>query len=245
MLIIMIISLLLLWALPLAALAQDVEDDETASSLAITAQQLQEDLQYLMIAQQDIVMHIVLPRNWETVEQGLDEDGNIRDDVDRFLLMARQSVIDPEDATTFIVELAIFKQRLLDGVTPAPTEALKDEQRAQQLWLFLNEMISGYLGQGLDVVTQTRDIAAKEYGIGDYRPKTMFVPIHFRHTENKTELFTFTGFEGDTIYTLSFLVSATQVENRRGLIGFIVNNTFSLTQEAWEDVLQSMEDQLE
>jgi hypothetical protein len=92
--------------------------------------------------------------------------------------------------------------------------------------------MSDNLRAKFDLVSKPNEIKAKEY-----RKGTFFVPIRYKSPEGSM-LYTFTSFEGTTIYQLKFLVSEDMVEQHGMLIALMLRNAFALTEEMHRELIK-------
>lgn len=240
-----VIVIALLLALPLAAHAQGEQFDDrpsgTIGSGSLSVEQIQQDIVQYQATRNGINVFFVLPRGWELLEEGLDEEtGELAEGVPAYMLLSRAPVADPDDPTDFIFELAIYEQKI-------KSEGETDEQgnavgQSEQFRAFLDAQLSQALGRGWKVQTPVGDIVPKPYGAED-RPfgQTAFVPI-FYETQGGAMLYTFTSVTWETIWMIRFLVSEDQSDNYGALIALMLDNTFALTDEQFEEVQRRQEE---
>jgi hypothetical protein len=201
---------------------------------SITIEQLTKGLDMLYSDRFGIVVHYSLPKGWERIEQGVDpKTGKLLEGVHKYVVLARRPMRDPKEPTDFIFELDIFEQQMDTSKLPknATDEQIRDAL-GEQLTEFLNMDISGHLKQSMEMESRPRDIVAKEY-----RKGTFFIPVRYK-TKEGAKLYTFTSFEGTTVYQLKFLVSEDMVEQHGMLIALILKNSFALTKEMHEQLLK-------
>ena len=216
------------------ALAQSGTPKGSAGGGAITIEQLTKLLEPHIAEKFGIVVHFVLPKGWELVEQGVDpKSGKMVEGHNRYVLLSRRPMDDPKEPTDFIFELSIFEHPL--DVGSLSKDASAEELRkalGEQLSEFLNVDMSDNLRAKFDLVSKPSDIKAKEYRKGTY-----FVPIRYKSPEGSM-LYTFTSFEGKTIYQLKFLVSEDMVDQHGMLIALMLRNSFALTDEMHKELLK-------
>jgi len=228
------------------AWAQEEAVPGSTGSTAISLEDLA-NMQSLVAEKEDIVVHFVLPENWEVKEEGIDPaTGKLAEELEQYTLLSRRPVADPNDPIDFVFELDIFEPRL-EIELPANFDSLGSEDKnqayeqasADALTAFLNMQMNVFLKAGMKCDTPVREIKAKPYGLeGGGRPMTYFVPIAYSvpppPSGTPKMLYTFTSFTGNTVWQVKFLVSEDQLETYYGLIVLIMNNTFAVTAEAWE-----------
>jgi hypothetical protein len=217
-----------------AAHAQQNNGDDvppgTKGSGVITLEQMTEDLQFFRIEQEGIFVHFVLPAGWELVEEGVDPaTGEVDPDIPAYVLLSRSPIHTADEPTDFIFELDIYHQGLTEDL---PADLPEEERNpGVQLWNFLNAQMSLYLKGGLTCRTARNEIEAKPYGTtSPQRQPTFFVPLAY-DTPTGAELYTFTTFTGDKVWTLKFLVAEDQIDNYGALIALILDNSFGLTEK--------------
>ena len=242
-------------AAPGAGWAQNAAADEDTEATGISLPMLT-SMQTQVAEKEDIVVHFVLPPNWEVAEEGIDPaTGRLAEDLKQYTLLSRRPVAHPDDPVDFIFELDIFEPRLkielpagFDSLAPAEKNRAHEQASADALTAFLNMQMNVFLQAGMKCETPIREIKAKPFtpeGAG--RPDTYFVPITYGVPPppggtGKT-LYTFTSFTGNTVWQVKFLVSSDQLEAYYGLITLIINNTFAVTAEAWEILKQQAKEQ--
>lgn len=211
----------------------------TVGSGAISLEDLAKEVQTLQARKYGIVVNYVLPHGWEVVEQGKDpKTGKLRDNMGMYVVLSRRPMPDAKEATDFIYELDVFEKGLTTDLpkdTPADKRA---EVRAERLWGFLNGQISLGLKNGWKLKTQKRDIEAKAYGPDSRGKKTMFIPIFYEIPADPKDkaskgamLYTFTSFEGETVWTMKFLITKGMEDQHGGLIALMLNNAWAVTEE--------------
>lgn len=233
------IVLAALLLVPVAAQAQTTAPSDAIGSLVITNEQMANDVEVFITAHAGINVFYILPRGWDVGEQGVDkETGELMENVNRYVLVSRSPVVDENDVPDLVFELNIFDYGLLDGMP----EGLSDEERmryeADAFTSFLDVQLSDALNSGLHCLSNPGDIVPKPYGTGT-RPKTLFVPIYYE-TQGGAEIYTFTSAYAGKVWMLKFLVKADQVANYGGLIALILNNSFALTPEEFDEYNQDM-----
>jgi len=226
-------TLALVMAMSVAAFAQG--DGKDAGSGIITLEQMQKQLQFFKVDREGIHVHFVLPIGWELVEEGVDPvTGELEESMPAYVLLSRSPVHNPEDPTDLIFELSIYRRGLTEDL-PADVPA-EERTPGRQLWNFLNEQLSINLKGGLTCRTKLRDIDAKPYGLSSPdREPTWFVPLAY-DTPEGAELYTFTSFTGDTVWSMKFLVAEGQIENYGALIALVLDNTFGLTDAQYKEM---------
>jgi hypothetical protein len=221
------------------------QGDDEGGSVALTLEQLANEIENYITPKSGIVVHHVLPKNWELIEQGKDETtGRLKDGLPVYVLVSRAPVAQKNDPTDLIFELSIYEQGLLDNL-PANTPA--DEKKVGiQFRKFINAQMSFFLKSGFKVRGQV-DFKAKPYGGFQIDPKTgkkfatrppqYFVPIAYdvpqdpKNPNSRTAiLYTFNTFTADKVWTLKFLVNKDRAEDYEGLIAIVLNNSFALSE---------------
>jgi hypothetical protein len=222
------------WAAP-AKSSGNSEPAGSAGSGAVTATQITKDLQFLLTEREGIVVNFVLPRGWELVEESTDPKRNI------YALISRAPVTKKGDPTDLLFELDIYKHGLLEDL---PADTPQDQRDSGvQLWNFLNAQITMNLKAGAKCTTKPQNIEAKPYGPPSRDP-TMFVPIFYDipappKTKGKgSTLFTFTSMVGDKVWMVKFLVAKDQVDNYGALIALVLNNSFGMTKEKYDELVK-------
>ncbi|MCH7471480.1 hypothetical protein IIA79_00810 [bacterium] len=249
------IVLAALWAAPGQAQDGDDAPKGTVGSGLITGEQITESLAFHLAVKEDIVVHFILPKGWELVEEGIDQaTGKLREDLGVYTLLSRSPVASPEEPTDFIFELDIY-QRRLEVELPADMQEVQrkldleekvtkeERQRLNEAYKealgiqfteFLSVQDTVYIRGGLKRKTKLSEAVSKSYG-PETRPKTGFVPIRYQSPEGAM-LYTFTSFTADTVWQVKFLVTEGQISEYGALIALILDNTFALTDEEFEEM---------
>lgn len=229
--------LLICAGLTSAAFAQGGDDRPkgTVGSGAITMEQMQEGLQYLIAKRYGINVNYVLPEGWEVVTREIPGKGQTPS---VFSTMSRRKMPNPSDPTNFIFELNIYEPNITAGIDDKDQKRF-DEAVGKRFRDFLDAQLSLNIKGKNKVISKANDIVPKNYGPTprngiSTRPQTTMVPIHYqvpppKGKGNAAELYTFTGLTGGRIWQLKFLVNADMVKTYEPLIAIIVNNSFALT----------------
>ena len=222
-------------AAPCFAQGNDGRPAGTVGSGSITVEQILQDIVQYTAERNGINVFFVLPRGWELQEEGLDKQtGELVEGVPAYMLLSRAPVADPDDPTDLVFEMLIYEQ----GLTENLPEDLPEEERTHKARFrgFLDAQLSQALSRGWTVETDVKDIVPKPYGPDD-RPygQTAFVPIFYK-TEEGAMLYTFTSVAWDTVWMLRFLVAKDQTDNYGALIALILDNSFALTDEQYEEI---------
>jgi hypothetical protein len=236
-----VITLLALGAPALAAQGpKDGAPPGTTGSGSISAEDLAANLNTMQARKHGLVINYVLPKGWTINEaKSIDKKtGKERADVGVYVVDSRRPMPDPKEPVDFVFELDVFKQGLTDDLPKNTTPAKRAEVRAERLWGFLNGQISLNLKNNLKLKTPKRAIEAKPYGPESRGKKTMFIPIEYEVLPNPkvkgdkgAYLFTFTSFEGETVWMLKFLVTKGAEEEHGALIALILHNAWAVTEE--------------
>jgi hypothetical protein len=216
----------------------DVPKD-SAGSIVIPIQSMAEDLQMLEARKYGIVVRYILPKGWKVEEAKDAETRKLRDDMHVYIVTSARPMPDPGDKTDFVFELDMYEQTISEAL-PKDSNS-KDLQAAymKAFLAFLDEQLSMNLKQGYKLLNNVKDIQPKEYGPDSRGKYTYFWPIYYElppPPKNKeglkgAHLYTFTSYEGDRIYMLKFLVSKDMVEQHAGLIAFMLDNCWAVTEE--------------
>jgi len=214
----------------------------TVGNIIIRAKDLSENLQMLEVPKYDIVVRYILPKGWKLEEQGKDpKTGKVREDTGIYVVTSRRPMPDPKEATDFVFELDMFEAKISAGIPKdTPQGEAYEAAFLDQFRGFLNTQVTMNLKLGNKMLTRSKDIGPKEYGPDSRGKKTVFWPIFYevppppgdKSGSKGAILYTFTSFEGDTVYQLKFLVSKDMVEQHNGLIAIILDNTWAVTAEA-------------
>ena len=216
---------------------KDDRPSGTVGSGAMTMQQMQSGLQYLVAQKYGISVNYVLPKTWEVVTKelpGKDKTPGV------FVTSSRKKMADPNEPTDFIFELSIFEPDITKGLDPKAKDF--DAKMGEAFKKFLDAQMSVNIKGKNKVISRASDIVPKKYGPKadekgmSTRPPTTFVPIHYEVPPPKgkgdaAELYTFTGLTGGRIWQLKFLVNQEANQVYEPLIALMVNNTFALTNE--------------
>lgn len=219
--------LLLLCTTAFAQQGQQQEDGENA--MVITLEQMSKDLDKFRTERDGIIVHFVLPKGWDLVEQGIDpKTGEPLEDAGVYALLARRPM--PGDAPTdFIFEMDIYERRLMEDL---PADIPEEERKEDyQFMSFLNAQISFNARAGMKMTSEIRDIVPKEYRKGMF-----WVPIYYESQSTGTKLLTFTTAIDRKLVMLKFLVSKDAMDLHKGLVALIVNNSWVITEEELKEI---------
>lgn len=211
----------------------------TTGSGAISLEDLAKNVQTLQVRKYGIVVNYVLPHGWEVLEQGKDpKTGKLREDKGMYVVLSRRPMPDPKEPTDFIFELDLFEKGLTEDLPKDTKPDKRAEIRAERMWGFLNGQISLSLKNGWKLKTQKREIDYKEYGPDSRGKKTNLIPIFYEvppdpklKDSKGAMLYTFTSFEGETIWMLKFLITKGTEDQHGALIAFMLNNAWAVTEE--------------
>lgn len=213
------------------------EGDEPYDSGLITFEDLSEDLSVCITSFEGIVVFYVLPRGWEGAEQGVDrQTGKLDEELNRYVLLSRSPMTDESEAPDLVFELSIFREVLPSEWDAGLSEDEKSEMEEAAFWEFIDAQMAVNAKAGWHCVTPLEEIKAKPYGTGT-RPPTLFVPI-FYEREGKVNIYTFTSITAGKVWVIKFLVKTDQVDNYGALIALILNNSFAMPEEAFEEYQQ-------
>jgi hypothetical protein len=228
---------LLLTAVPAWAQEESTEDESAGSGL-ITFEDLSQNLVVCATEFEGIVVLYVLPKGWEGAEQGVDrQTGKLDEELNRYVLLSRSPMADENEAPDMVFELSIFRQGLPEDWDEGLSEDEKQEMEESAFWDFIDAQMSQALKDQWHCVTPQSEIQAKPYGTGTRAP-TFFVPV-FYEREGKVNIYTFTSITSGKIWMLKFLVKAEQADNYGALIALILNNTFAMPKEKFEEYQRS------
>ncbi|MCB1188513.1 hypothetical protein KDL29_15235 [bacterium] len=197
--------------------------------MVITLKQMSENLDKFRTERDGIVVHFVLPKGWDLVEQGIDpKTGEPIQDVGMYALLARRPM--PGDTPTdFIFEMDIFDRRLMEELPADIPE--EDRNENAQFWGFINAQISMNARSGIKMTSEVRDINFKEY-----RKNMAWVPIYYESQANGTRLITFTTVVDRKLVVMKFLISKDMYDVHKGLVTLIINNSWVITTEALKEM---------
>lgn len=197
----------------------------TDRMMAITIDQMENAVEKLRTVRDGMVVHFVLPKGWELLEQGIDpKTGESIKSVGIYALLAKRPM--PGDSPTdFIFEMDIYERRLMEDLPPD----LPEEERAEdyQFMNFLNAQIAINARAGMKMTSEIRDIIPKEYRKGSY-----WVPIYYESQTTGAKLITFATAVDRKLVMLKFLISKDALELHSGLVAFIINNSWVISEEA-------------
>jgi hypothetical protein len=224
--------------------AQSDPPDDYFGSLAITLEQLSEDVVNYISQREGIAVFYVLPRGWEVAEQGVDpETGEINPDMPKYIVGSRSPVIDEEEAPDLVFELNIYRHGLLEEMPEGLGEDERRQYEQDEFFNFLDVQLATNIALGLSCANPN-EIYPKPYGLGSREP-TYFVPIYYE-TEGGSMVYTFTSVTAGKVWMLKFLVKESQIENYTPLVSLIVNNCFALTDAdfaAWQEYMEELQEQ--
>lgn len=251
----LVLLMLALAGLPLAASAQGGGNASknvppgTVNQGIVDIDQLSK-LQNLTIYVKDIVVRTILPPDWKYTEGGRKKGSSQLDpEIGWYTLTATPPTESKE--TDFVYELWVRSNDLLENLdnfkdpkgNPINIPA-KDRNEKAIFALYLNGMISGLNKMKYKTQTRIQNIKPVPYGVipaedgsdkmmlMGSRPEPMyFTPIKFKHSDNGSTLYTFSGVIGDKIVSMRFLVAKDQEEYYESTIALILNNTWGLTLE--------------
>lgn len=242
---VIIIASGMLWLLGVGALAQTSKEDiekqlDHERSGVITLEQLQKDLKTHHTGFGGIVVSFVLPKGWEPVEATVDPNTKKQyAEIGVYSLIAAAPTVDEDEAPDMVFELDIFEKSLLAGLPPEVPE--EERNPVFQMQNFLNEQINFHLKGGLDLVTKNRDIKPKQYGTSPVRGATWFTHLKFEVPDGGGMLYTFTSLTDDKVWMVKFYVADGQTKNYSALIALILNNTFGLSEQDFQDAFEVSE----
>ncbi|MCB1222192.1 MAG: hypothetical protein H7A35_02745 [Planctomycetales bacterium] len=219
-------AVLMLGATPAFAQQGGQNPPETGDdSMVITLKQMSENLDKFRTERDGIVVHFVLPKGWDLIEQGIDpKTGEEIKDVGMYALLARRPM--PGDTPTdFIFELDIYDRRLMEDLPADIPE--EDRNESAQFWGFINAQIAMNARSGIKMTSEVRDINLKEY-----RKDMAWVPIYYESQANGTRLITFTTVVDRKLVVMKFLISKDMYEVHKGLVALIINNSWVITTDA-------------
>ena len=230
----------MLLVLNLGAWAQTSKEDiekqlDHERSGVITLEQLQKDLNTHHTGFGGIVVSFVLPKGWDPVEATVDPKTKLQyEEIGVYSLVAASPTLEPEEPPDMVFELDIFEKGLLSDLPDSTPEA--ERNPVFQMQNFLNEQINFHIKGGLEFITPVRDIKPKKYGTSLVRDATWFTHIKFEVPEGGGMLYTFTSLTGDIVWMVKFYVADGQTENYSALIALILNNTFGLSEQEFNEV---------
>jgi hypothetical protein len=196
----------------------------TERSMAITIDQMQNAVEKLRTVRDGMVVHFVLPKGWDLVEQGIDpKTGEPIKSVGIYALLARRPM-PGNTPTDFIFEMDIYERRLMEDLPPD----LPEEEKAEdyQFMNFLNAQIAINARAGMKMTSEIRDIQPKEYRKGSY-----WVPIYYESQTTGAKLITFATAVDRKLVMLKFLISKDALDLHSGLVAFIINNSWVISEE--------------
>jgi len=195
----------------------------TERSMAITIDQMQNAVEKLRTVRDGVVVHFVLPKGWDLLEQGIDpKSGETIKDVGIYALLARRPMRG-DTPTDFIFEMDIYERRLLEDLPPDLPE--EERQEDYQFMNFLNAQIAVNARAGMKLKSEIRDIVPKEY-----RKNMYWVPIYYESQSTGSHLITFTTAVDRKLVVLKFLISKDALELHSGLVAFIINNSWVISE---------------
>lgn len=205
---------------------------------------------------QAVKVRTILPGGWTYVENGRKKNSQELDpSIGWYTMIAKPPTTTNE--TDFVYELRVRANGLMDNLDSLKDASgkpiaipAKDRNREGMLAIYMNSMISDVLKLGYRSQTKQQSIKPVNYGVipkEDGSAETMlmgsrpapmpFTHIKFKHKENGSTIYTFSGVVGEKFLTLRFLVAKDQEEFYESTIALIVNNTWGLTIEqddAWK-----------
>ncbi|MEZ5337669.1 MAG: hypothetical protein R3F46_05335 [bacterium] len=212
------------------ALAQQGgQKDDGKNTMAITLEQMQNSVEKYRTERDGIVVHFVLPKGWDLLEQGIDpKTGEVIKDVGVYALLARRPMVG-DAATDFIFEMDIYERRLMDDL---PSDIPEDERKEDyQFMSFLNAQIAFNARAGMKMTSEIRDIVPKEYRKGMF-----WVPIYYESQATGTKLLTFTTAIDRKLVMIKFLISKDAIDLHSGLVAFIINNSWVITEAELREI---------
>lgn len=208
--------------------------EESFGSGLIDLETMSDKISVCITKFEDIVVFYVLPVGWEGAQQGAtDTTGKLDEELNRYVLLSRSPMVDENGAPDLVFELSIYRDLMLEGWDQGMSEEERNEMEESAFWEFVDAQMGVNAKSGWHCVTPQSEIVAKPYSTGT-RPPTFFVPI-FYEREGKINIYTFTSITAGKIWVLKFLVKSDQIDNYGALIAYIINNSFAMPEEDFEE----------
>jgi hypothetical protein len=209
------------------------DDQQEGGAGVITIDEWATNISNCITKFEGLVVLYVLPKGWEAGEQGVDpQTGKLNEDLNRYVLLSRSLRKDADGVPELLFELSIYREVLPEAWDEGLSVKEKSEMEQAAFWDFIDAQMGVNARTGWRCITPTAEIKAEPYGTGA-RPATYFVPIEYER-EGKVNLYTFTTVTAGKVWTIKFLVEADKGKNYGALITYILNNSFAMSEEQFD-----------